>query len=402
MPDKTEQASRQSTASTTDHGSRIVITTFRLKVKKESNNWLNAAAIEVNQVWNWANATTYKAAHPFAGARKRVSGFDLDCLCVGASKFFEHIGSDTIQRVNAEFARRRQQFKKAKLRWRVSKGPRRSLGWIPFKALQLKRKGKSFRFCGKAIRVFEQKLLENVAWKSGCFAEDAVGDWWLCLPIERTLEQPQAAHESVGLAPGSKDTVASSDGDKLAAGHFYRRIEQKIVLAQGRGHKRHAKKLRRTAARRRMDALHKYSRKIVDHYQIILIGDVSSPQRDQTRMAKPALNAGWGMLKKQLQYKGQQAGRAVRIVNEGYTSRVCSSCQALTGPSGLNILAVRVWVCGECGDTHDRDVNTARNILSAGRCPPSVSGNESSPKAVPPSQTCVDTTPRIGALAVAA
>ena len=36
--------------------------TLRLKVKRESYAWLNAAAIEVNQVWNYANATSYKAA----------------------------------------------------------------------------------------------------------------------------------------------------------------------------------------------------------------------------------------------------------------------------------------------------------------------------------------------------
>jgi transposase len=103
-----------------------------------------------------------------------------------------------------------------------------------------------------------------------------------------------------------------------------------------------------------------------------------------------------------LQYKGQQAGRSVRIVNESYTTRVCSSCKAHTGPSGLDMLAVRIWVCSECGDIHDRDVNAARNILSAGRCPPSVNGNESSPTAVPPSKTSLDARLRNGALTVAA
>jgi hypothetical protein len=38
------------------------IRTLRLKVKAEAYTWLNAAAIEVNQVWNYANATSYKAA----------------------------------------------------------------------------------------------------------------------------------------------------------------------------------------------------------------------------------------------------------------------------------------------------------------------------------------------------
>jgi len=117
------------------------IRTLRLKVKTERYPWLNSAAVEVNQVWNWANATSVKAARPFAGAAKWLTGFDLDKLSAGAAEYFDHIGSDTIQRVNAEFATRRRQFKKLQLRWRVSRGAKRSLGWIPFKAAQLKRKG---------------------------------------------------------------------------------------------------------------------------------------------------------------------------------------------------------------------------------------------------------------------
>jgi putative transposase len=379
-----------------------VVTTFRLKVKAEGHAWLNAAAVEVNHVWNWANATCHRAAYPFVGPGKWLSGYDLDGLCVGASEQFEHIGSDTIQRVNAEFATRRKQFKKSKLRWRVSKGTKRSLGWVPFKAAQLKRKRKSLRFAGKTFRVFEQDLLEEVTWKSGCFAQDAVGDWWLCLPVEQARVQIPAARQSVGLDLGLQKAVATSDGDKLEAGRFYRNIELKIALAQRRGHKHQAKRLRRTAARRRSDALHKYSRKIVDRYQTILIGDVSSLQFPKMRAAKLALNAGWGLLKTQLQYKGQQAGRSVRIVDKDNTTRACSSCRALTGPAAPDMLAVRNWVCSECGDTHDPDINAARNILSAGRCPPSVRGNESAPTAVRPSQTSIEARLRASALTVAA
>jgi hypothetical protein len=93
-------------------------------------------------------------------------------LTAGATEYFEHIGSEIIQRVNAEFATRRKQFRRTKLRWRVSRGSKRSLGWVPFKAARLKRKGKSLRFSGKAFRVFERELLEAARWKSGCFAQD--------------------------------------------------------------------------------------------------------------------------------------------------------------------------------------------------------------------------------------
>jgi hypothetical protein len=135
----------------------VCIRTLRLKVKAESYPWLNAAAIEINQVWNFANETCARAARPFAGKPRWLSAYDLDNLTAGASPCFEHIGSDTIQRVNAEFVTRRNQFKKLKLRWRVSGGTRRSLGWIPFKAVQLKRQNRSLRFCGKSIRVFERE-----------------------------------------------------------------------------------------------------------------------------------------------------------------------------------------------------------------------------------------------------
>src|SRR5258708_35921845 len=86
------------------------IRTLRLKVKAEGYAWLNAAAIEVNQVWNFANATSYKAARPFAGQPKWLTAFDLDKLTAGASKCFERIGSETNQRIKAQYATLPQQL----------------------------------------------------------------------------------------------------------------------------------------------------------------------------------------------------------------------------------------------------------------------------------------------------
>ena len=378
------------------------IRTLRLKVKAEGYAWLNAAAIEVNQVWNFANATSYKAARPFAGKPNWLTAFDLDKLTAGASRCFDRIGSETIQRVNAEFATRRRQYNLARLRWRVSRGSRRSLGWIPYKAAQLKRKGKSLRFAGKAFRVFERERLEDVKWKCGCFAQDSVGDWWLCLPVAVEASRQVAPKKEVGIDLGLEHIATTSDGEKLLSRHFYRNIEQKIAAAQRRGHKRQAKRLHRTAARRRKEALHRFSTKLVKEYHNIVIGDVSSRKLVKTRMAKSVLDAGWGILKTQLQYKGQQAGRCVSIVSEKDTTRTCNDCKALTGPSGIDMLAVRTWVCSACGVTHDRDVNSARNMLSAGRSPPSVSGNELSVSDAPPSQTSSRCKARNSALKAAA
>src|SRR6185437_7762989 len=155
--------------------------TLKLKVRAESYRWLDAATIEVNQVFNYCNEMAFATATRTDLASKWLSGFDLCSLTAGASRFFEHIGADTIQRVCNEFAQKRSIAKRLKLCWRASQGARRSLGWIPFKAASIKRNGRAVRFCGKTFRVFEAERLNGVKWQQGCFAQDAVGDWWLCL-----------------------------------------------------------------------------------------------------------------------------------------------------------------------------------------------------------------------------
>ena len=352
--------------------------TLCLKVRAESYGWLNAAAIEVNAVFNFCNESSLKAATRTDRLRKWMSGFDLCYLTAGATQEFERIGADTIQSVCTHYAQKRRAAKRLKLRWRVSRGARRSLGWVPFKAASLRRKGNCLRFAGKTFRVFERERLDGMKWKAGCFAQDSCGDWWLCLPVEVTVEQTAAPREAVGIDLGLKTIATTSDGEKLDAGRWTHAYAKKLAMAQRRGHKRQARRVHRKAARCRADALHKFSRKIVDQYQSIIVGDVSSTKLVKTRIAKSVLDSGWGILKTQLQYKGQQAGRSVEVVNERNTSRACSSCGALSGPHGVNGLRVREWTCSECGDSHDRDVNAARNIVALGsRCRTSVRGNES-------------------------
>ena len=365
-----------------------LIRTLRLKVRPESYPWLNAAAIEVNQVYNYANEISYATARRTDLKRKGLSGFDLCTLTAGATEYFEHIGADTIQRVCVEYAQKRTVAKRLKLRWRVSRGARRSLGWVPMKAASLKRKGNAVRFCGKTFRVFEPERLDGVKWQQGCFAQDAVGDWWVCLPVTVTEEFTVAPKEAVGIDLGLKDAAVTSDGERLEAIRFYRNARSKLGMLQRRGHLRQARRLHRRIRRRRQDACHKFSRSIVKSYQNIVVGDVSSLKLAKTRMATAVLDTGWGTLRQMLLYKGEHAGRSVRIVNERNTTRGCSNCGALSGPSGLRHLVVRQWDCVNCGESHDRDVNAARNILIAGsRCGTPVSGNESLPEERAPSQT---------------
>jgi transposase len=78
-------------------------------------------------------------------------------------------------------------------------------------------------------------------------------------------------------------------------------------------------------------------------------------------------DAGWAQLKQFLSYKSAGAGIVFQAVNEAYTTQACSSCGAISAssPKGRAGLGIRVWTC-ECGVTHDRDINAARNILALG------------------------------------
>jgi putative transposase len=107
----------------------------------------------------------------------------------------------------------------------------------------------------------------------------------------------------------------------------------------------------------------------VQDYGVIRVGDVSSTKLAKTKMAKSALDSGWGMLRSQLAYKSSRAQVDYAVVPERHTSQMCSCCGVIprSSPKGMGALGIRHWQCSDCGASHDRDVNAARNILAVGR-----------------------------------
>ncbi|MGA9854299.1 MAG: RNA-guided endonuclease TnpB family protein [Gammaproteobacteria bacterium] len=357
------------------------VKTIHLKVKPESYHWLETAAREVSDFWNYQNNGYFESSVDIETKKaKWLSGFDLMYMTAGFTKFFKRIGADTLNSVSQELVKKRFQFKTPNIHNRVSnpKSPKHSLGWIPFVPNSIKIKGNAIRFAGKTFRVFDlQRLLEYGTKKSGCFSQNSLGEWFLNVTVELPEQVPVMTGKHIGIDLGLKTTVTCSDGQKFSTTE-YRDTEEKLASAQRRGHKRLVKAIHAKVKNRRMDTLHKLSRKLVDENDLIVIGDVSSSKLAKTRMAKSVLDASWSMFKTMCQYKGSLAGHRVEIVNESYTTRACSNCGCLSGPSGLRQLVVRDWICSECMAEHDRDVNSAKNILSLGlRWQPLLAENES-------------------------
>jgi hypothetical protein len=388
------------------------IKTLKFKIQPDDYAWLNHAARETNEVWNFCNETsqTQAARRKLGENRPLLTGNDLCNLTSGQTEHTQYIGADTIQRVAREFPLKLQQAKdrafeelaqekdpeeRAKIRrrigrlmagklsWRASGGAHRAPGYVPFKAGSLTATDTGVKFAGRRFRVFELERLAALPeaegararpWRDGAFSQDAAGDWYLCLPVIEEVEQTPAKYEEAGIDLGLKYVGAASDGWKVPAPRFYREAEEKLARLQrpygtDKANKktRRSKKLtrlHRKVARQRRDFTNKASAKVVKRYEKIALGDVSIAFLGSGNRAKSARDAAVGMFKSQVLVKGLKAGRVVDVIDEKFTTMACGTCRALSGPKGASMLFVREWVCRDCGTWHDRDTNAAENILS--------------------------------------
>ena len=340
--------------------------TLRLRIKDKHARVLSAMAREVNQVWNFCNETSRRAIRE---RHQWLSGYDLQKLTNGYSKCDGiHIGSPTVQQVCEDYAKARKQFKKAKLRWRVSnpQSSKYSLGWIPFKARALQYKAGQIAFAGQKFSLWDSYGLADYELRAGSFSEDSRGRWYLNVVV-KVQAKGSSATASVGIDLGLKEVAVASNGQRIE-GRFYRKLEADLGIAQRAHKKRRVKAIHAKIANQRKDALHKFSTALVRENAAIFVGDVASSKLVKTKMAKSTLDAGWASLKTMLEYKSHQAGIVFEVVNESYTTQTCSCCGAIpaSSPKGRAGLGIREWVCSDCGAQHDRDVNAAKNILARG------------------------------------
>lgn len=338
------------------------LVTYKFRVKDSSQkSWLEEKARAVNFVWNFCNETSIRSAHRNRGNRKVhwIREFDLNGLLSGSSTLLG-LHSQTIQSISKEFVKCRDKRKIPKLRWRSRK---RSLGWIPFKRSAIKISGNTFTFQKRKFKFWKSREIKGKL-KTGCFKQDAKGNWFVCFTCEIPKQTPLKNKDSIGIDLGLKDFATMSDGTRIENPRHFRLLEEKLAKAQRAKKKKQVTNIHAKIRNARKDFLHKQSTAIVRRYKKIFVGDVNSKQLTKTRMAKSVLDAGWGMFRTMLAYKAEWLGVDFRIINESYSTVTCSDCSARSGPSGLSGLSVRNWVCSECGSQHDRDINAAQNILN--------------------------------------
>ena len=249
--------------------------TLKLRLKDKHAGFLREQAKAINFVWNFCNELSFKH---FERKREFLSAFDMQPYTKGAGKELG-LHSQSVQAVQEEYCLRRKQFKKVKLRWRVSRGSRRALGWVPFKASALRYKNGQVWYCGKPLSLWDSYGLSQYELGAGSLSEDARGRWYLNVTVKSLVHtKPQSPQKSaaVGIDLGLKSLMCDSEGGEVPAQNFYRDLEPQLAIAQRAGKKNRVRAIHAKIANRRKDHLHKLSTRQVREHAAIFVGNVNA------------------------------------------------------------------------------------------------------------------------------
>jgi putative transposase len=222
------------------------------------------------------------------------------------------------------------------------------------------------------LKVRWSRIPEGVP-KMVTLSMDATGRYFASFSVEQEIRQWPQKTNAVGVDLGVKDVAVTSDGWKSGnprhLGRYLRRLKhaQCILSRRAKGSHRWHDQRRRVArlhariADARKDWLHKLSTKLIRDNGFIAIEDLHVRGMMANRcLAKAIGDVGMSELRRQLEYKAAWHSRVIEAIDRfAPTSKTCSTCGLVQESMPLK---VREWIC-ECGASHDRDVNAAKNIL---------------------------------------
>ena len=91
-------------------------------------------------------------------------------------------------------------------------------------------------------------------------------------------------------------------------------------------------------------------------------------------LAQAINSVAWNEFIRQLKYKSEWYGKNVVLIGRYEpSSKSCSNCGYVNKELKLSD---REWICPQCGEHHDRDINAAINIKNFGLHPQALIGIE--------------------------
>lgn len=213
-------------------------------------------------------------------------------------------------------------------------------------------------------------------------SKERSGEYYASVLCE--IESPKplpVTDKAVGIDLGLHDLIVCSDGTRVETPKHFRKAEQKLAKRQRvfsrtqKGSKGHEKARLKVAQchqkikNQRKDFLQKLSTKLIRENQVICLEDLSVKGMERNhKLAKSVSDASFSRFVFMLEYKAEWYGRKIVKIDRFYPStQLCSGCGYKNeSVKGLRGLKFREWICPQCGEVHDRDLNAARNILKEG------------------------------------
>jgi len=216
-------------------------------------------------------------------------------------------------------------------------------------------------------------------------SKDAAGRWHASFLVDDVVPLPhQQAGEMrvVGVDLGIKTLAVTSDGDEFEnPKHFdkharrlakYQRMMSRRKPAPGQRASNNYRKAQHKAGRvhariadARRDTIHQTTTALARRYDIVCIEDLNvAGMVKNKKLARAISDAGFGEFRRQLEYKTTWYGTKLIVLDRWHpSSRLCHVC----GWKNSELrLSDRQWTCRDCGTLHDRDLNAAKVIASAG------------------------------------
>lgn len=213
---------------------------------------------------------------------------------------------------------------------------------------------------------------------SATISKNPSGKYYVSILTEQINEEDQSkTGSSIGIDLGIKDFIITSDGSKFPNNKFKKQYQNKLTKLQKhfsqkqKGSNRKNKlrikiaKLHEKIVNSREDMQHKLSTHLLDKYDVICLESlVVKNMMSNHRLAEAIGDAAWYSFISKLQYKAQWRGKRIIQIEQFYpSSKTCNECGYINYNLTLND---REWICPKCGQSHDRDINAAKNILNRG------------------------------------
>lgn len=329
------------------------------------------SAARIKAKWNAVRATEFPWSKEVT---KCASGQAIMNLGTAFSNFFRDLKKQSGKKarfprfkkkgINDSFALWNDQFRIDGERIHVPK-----LGWV--------RMREPLRFDGKIM---------------GAVVKRTAGRWFIAVQVEMpdsdTRHTSPCSFVGIDLGISTLLTLSQPLGDGTAkianpkARRVYlkrqKRLQRRISRQQKLrkpGQTMSNRQARRQASLARLhyrvacirkDATHKATTAVAERFHTIVLENLNVTGMSKNHaLAGAVLDASFAEVRRQIEYKAAMRGGRVILADRFFpSSKTCSECGSIVEKLPLS---VREWTCSDCGATHERDVNAARNLESVGR-----------------------------------